>query len=191
MHKLREGAKGKVVRTMGKKGKKDAGDPKELSKDEEFKRASVLNSTQQILLAKSNDEVARMQADVHRANNEADALRVTLQSEREATIAVTSDLSRQYKSMQNNLTQRIGELEDSLQKSADSNAMLKLQLEQQEGDHLKMQEEHKKEISELNQRIEDMTQDFSDMLKETLEKMSQKISAQTQSVDESGEESKP
>jgi hypothetical protein len=88
---------------------------------------------------------------------------------------VTCDMTRQYKSMQQEKDLRVSELQSEIQ----ANLSTILNREQQFADILKEKEERLREkddeVKELKKKIEEMSQEFSRMLKETLDQMQEKI----------------
>lgn len=98
-----------------------------------------------------------------------------LEEERKISWDVTCDMTRQYKSMQQEKDERIEELQGKI-------SAIQLKILQRDGqltDILKEKDgilrEKEDEIRELNRKIDEMSQRFASMLKETLEQMKEKI----------------
>lgn len=98
-----------------------------------------------------------------------------LAEQQEETLDITSDMSRQYKAMQADMTRANEALELELRNA-------KLALTDKEAEMAAMQadfelrlREKDTHIKELQSKLEDLAHEFSEMLKETLEKMSSKI----------------
>mmetsp|Transcript_48927 Transcript_48927/g.114853 ORF Transcript_48927/g.114853 Transcript_48927/m.114853 type:complete len:150 (+) Transcript_48927:196-645(+) len=97
--------------------------------------------------------------------------------EKKDTLAITSDMTRQYKAMQEELLRRITVLDNTIQEQKDQ-----LEAAHQANEDLKRQKDQvialkDAQIAELKQKMEDMAVEFGDMLKETLDKMSERIEA--------------
>lgn len=88
---------------------------------------------------------------------------------------VTCDMTRQYKSMQQEKDLRVNELQAEIQ----ANLSTITNREQQFAEILKEKEERLREkdeeVRELKKKIEEMSQEFARMLKETLDQMQNKI----------------
>ncbi|KAG5176735.1 hypothetical protein JKP88DRAFT_202931 [Tribonema minus] len=89
--------------------------------------------------------------------------------------AITRDMTRQYKGMQEELLNRINQLEGVIQALQDS-------LENARMDVIKVTREKDatieakdKELAMMRLKMEDMAQEFGDMLKETLDRMRERI----------------
>ena len=103
--------------------------------------------------------------------------------EQKTAFEITRDMTRQYKSMQEQLVDRITELSRTVQDLQD-------RLEEAEQHHTAIITEKDKaidlkdkEIEEIKQKMEDMAQEFGGMLKETLDKMRQRIEINSSTVD--------
>jgi len=97
--------------------------------------------------------------------------------EKQTTFAITADMTRQYKSMQEELMRRINTLETTIMEQKDQ-----LELARQANEELHKQKDQElalkdAQIADLKQKMEDMSHEFGEMLKETLDKMSEKIEA--------------
>jgi len=99
------------------------------------------------------------------------------ETEKNNTFAVSSDMTRQYKAMQEDLLKRINVLDITIQEHKDQ-----LELARQANEDMRKQRDQElalkdAQIADLKQKMEDMALEFGDMLKETLDKMSEKIEA--------------
>jgi vacuolar-type H+-ATPase subunit I/STV1 len=98
-----------------------------------------------------------------------------LEEEKKIGWDVTCDMTRQFKSMQQEKDEKIKELGDKIS----ANQVKIAQRDTQLSDILKEKDaiirEKDDEIRELRRKIEEMSQKFSSMLKETLDQMKEKI----------------
>merc|ERR1719183_3294124 len=96
--------------------------------------------------------------------------------EESTTFAVTSDMARQYKALQEELIYKINSLETQLTEQKEeldiTNHELR-ELTKNKNDDIEYKEE---QIKQLNDRMNEMSHEFANMLSETLELMKQHIS---------------
>jgi hypothetical protein len=102
-------------------------------------------------------------------------VKAELKTSEEIKLQIVKDMTRQYKSMQENLMNQIKEAHETIEK-------LKHDLEdsgqsqaQSQRDFQSVIEQKDKTIRDQNRKMEDMANEFAEMLKETLEKMRQRI----------------
>ena len=95
--------------------------------------------------------------------------------EKEEVFDVASDMTRQYKGMQEELLSRINLLENQINELKDQLEGSRLQLEETRREKAQELARKDAEIAEQKQKMEDMAVEFGDMLKETLDRMSEKI----------------
>ena len=103
-----------------------------------------------------------------------------LESEEKRTRDIVADMTRQYKSMEEELINREGQL--STQVTNNEEELKRLQDEHKRLSEQKADIERQKneEIKDLRARIEQMSSQFAEMLKETLHKMQDRIEAANQ-----------
>jgi hypothetical protein len=98
-----------------------------------------------------------------------------LEEERKIAWDVTCDMTRQFKSMQQEKDEKIQELQEKIS----SNQIKISQRESQLADIMKEKDgilrEKEDDIRELKRKIDEMSQRFANMLKLTLEQMKEKI----------------
>jgi hypothetical protein len=97
------------------------------------------------------------------------------QKEKEERFDITADMSRQYKSMQEELIARINQLENTIADLNDRLDLAHIALEETKHEKDAIIAERDAEIAELKQKMEDMSTEFSDMLRETLDKMRERV----------------
>lgn len=95
--------------------------------------------------------------------------------EKEEVFDVASDMTRQYKGMQEELLSRINLLENQITELKDQLEGSRLQLEETRREKAQELARKDAEIAEQKQKMEDMAVEFGEMLKETLDKMSERI----------------
>merc|ERR1719171_2205755 len=91
--------------------------------------------------------------------------------EKTTTFAVTADMARQYKSLQDDLIHKINSLETTLTEQKEELDMTQHELRelvQDKDDEIALRDQA---ISELKQRMEDMSNEFAHMLNSTLKLM--------------------
>merc|ERR1712031_79421 len=92
-------------------------------------------------------------------------------AEQSTTFAVTADMARQYKSLQDDLIHKINSLETTLTEQKEELDMTQHELRelvQDKDDEIALRDQA---ISELKQRMEDMSSEFAHMLNSTLKLM--------------------
>eukprot|EP00899_Mesostigma_viride_P018285 jgi/Mesvir1/26458/Mv16133-RA.1 len=149
--------------------------PADFVTPEMLKRAEAEILALQRQLADRQHEVMRARTEEKEWREKVRAMHSLLDEQKEGTLDITTDMSRQYKSMQEQLIRRIDELEEK-------NAVLKeqLDLKQLTIDELLMEKDnmnvaHERTVGELRSKMEEMAQEFSDMLKETLDNMTARV----------------
>merc|ERR1740124_1691746 len=95
--------------------------------------------------------------------------------EKKEVFDVASDMTRQYKGMQEELLSRINLLENQINELKDQLEGSRLQLEETRREKAQELARKDAEIAEQKQKMEDMAMEFGEMLKETLDKMSERI----------------
>lgn len=98
-----------------------------------------------------------------------------LKDEEKRTRDIIADMTRQYKSMFEELTEQINKLE---RKVVDNNEIiedLKEQYEKLNNEKLEIEKQKNEEIKEYKKKIDDMSSDFAEMLRDTLHKMQERI----------------
>ncbi|TYZ65274.1 hypothetical protein PybrP1_007019 [[Pythium] brassicae (nom. inval.)] len=170
-------------RSMGpKKGKK----PKE-KKDDGAENGGVLTPEEQAKLFLSANRSLQMQlAERHELAVKAIESKRELQErvsdlqrdferERVETFGITQDMTRQYKSMQEELLNRVNSLENANTELRDQLELGRVNFEEMKREKDRVIASKNVEIHELKAKMEEMAQEFGDMLKETLDKMRERI----------------
>lgn len=158
-----------------KKGGKSKDGPAKFADKENLQRAETeVLSLQRILELRTYEALeARRTERVWRERNE--AYGQAMEQQREDTLDITSDLVRQYRTMQEKLGKRVEKLEAE-------NQSLKRQLEEKdktiqrlEGEHEAIRKRAESEILSYQKEMEDMQVQFANMLRDTLDKMHEKL----------------
>merc|ERR1711988_1322648 len=100
-----------------------------------------------------------------------DQMEDDFKQEQSTTFAVTADMARQYKSLQDDLIHKINSLETTLTEQKEELDMTQHELRElilDKDDEIALRDQA---ISELKQRMEDMSNEFAQMLNSTLKLM--------------------
>ena len=170
------GKKGKKGKGKGKKkaaGGDDDGGP--LNPLQIIAMVKAENQALQRKLADRSEEASRALAARRELQSKVDDLKQDFEGERTATFEITADMTRQYKSMQEELLGKINILENTIVEMKDKLEEQRVSMEElrKEKDQIIAMKEA--EIAENKQKMEEMAHEFGDMLKETLDKMSERI----------------
>eukprot|EP00762_Andalucia_godoyi_P005349 ANDGO_06742.mRNA.1 hypothetical protein GUITHDRAFT_149716 len=157
------------------KDKKKGGDDDEMSPEEKIQRYERRIEALERFLAMRSEQTFKSKSEQLELSTRVRELHEDFSKEQDDRFAITSDMTRQYKAMQEELITRINVLENTIANLRDELELSRIALEQQkkEKDHLVGMKD--REIAEQKQKMEDMAIEFGEMLKETLEKMSQRI----------------
>jgi len=102
-------------------------------------------------------------------------MKIKFQKEEDAKLDITKDMTRQYKSMQQNLMGQINKAHESIHKLREELDLSKNNMDSKQRAHQKMIAERDVKIREQKRKMEDMATEFSEMLRQTLDKMKQRI----------------
>jgi chromosome segregation ATPase len=139
-------------------------DNDELGANDKLLKAQFEVDLLQRELELKNEINARLRGQIHAQNLELDHLRSELELKREDRLDITSDMARQYKTMQSELISEINRLENN-------NAEISSRLSQVQNAFQESKREYEVHlrdkdttIKELNSRITYMTNEFENML---------------------------
>ena len=167
---------------MGKKGggkkkkEKKAENPlANLSLEEQVNARTIEWKALQQLLINETEAADRERAGENELRSKTLILSKDLEEERKISWDVTCDMTRQFKSMQQEKDEKIQELQEKI-----SAVQLKIlqrdsQFKDIEKEKDQILKEKEDDMRELKRRVDDMSQNFAAMLKDTLEKMKEKI----------------
>ena len=88
---------------------------------------------------------------------------------------IVADMTRQFKSMQEELTLKVTDLENQSITNNENIKVLKSEYENLNTLKNDIENQKNEEIKQLKNRIDEMSSEFAEMLKETLHKMQQRI----------------
>jgi len=102
-------------------------------------------------------------------------LQKQLDDEEKRTGDIVADMTRQYKSMKEELLQKQLGLESKVTDHKDTIKQMQEDCQRMRQEKDELEGAKNEEIKELKRRIDEMSSDFTEMLKETLEKMKERI----------------
>eukprot|EP00903_Cladosiphon_okamuranus_P021503 g19768.t1 len=137
----------------------------------------------QIQLAGRTDETSRALEQKREMVDQIQEMQRKVENEQIGTLDITRDMTRQYKGMQEELLNRINQLEGTIQALQDELERSRLELEQAVKEKDSTIAAKDKEISQMKVKMEDMAQEFGDMLKETLDRMRERIEVNSTGFD--------
>lgn len=109
-----------------------------------------------------------------------DQMEEDYKAEQKTTFAVTADMARQYKALQEELIYKINALETQLTEQKEELDITNHELQELIRDKDEDIEDRDKQIQQLNERMNEMSQEFANMLTETLELMRTQIGEKLQ-----------
>lgn len=98
-----------------------------------------------------------------------------LRDEEKRTRDIIADMTRQYKSMFEELTEKINKLSREVEENKDTITDLNERKEKLLQEKNEIEKAKNEEIKELKKRIDEMSSDFAEMLRDTLHKMQERI----------------
>eukprot|EP00933_Yihiella_yeosuensis_P056285 TRINITY_DN5538_c0_g1_i1.p1 TRINITY_DN5538_c0_g1~~TRINITY_DN5538_c0_g1_i1.p1 ORF type:complete len:228 (+),score=77.40 TRINITY_DN5538_c0_g1_i1:76-759(+) len=159
---------------MGKKGKKKGGKEdvgRRMAAEEEHMFLSLqietLERELQVKTAMSED-AARSELELR---GRVDQMEDDFKQEQGTTYAVTADMARQYKALQEELIYKINSLETQLTEQKEELDITNHELQELIKDKDEDIEHKDEQIKQLNERMNEMSTEFANMLAETLDLM--------------------
>ena len=166
---------GKKKGKKGKKGKKNKGVTDDATIEEKNwilqAEKEALEQKLILTLQQANRAKAREQDRQHRQLQ----LKEAQESQQQRTDAIIADMTRQYKSTDEELREHTAQLEQRIDQNKEELEALMKRKNDIEVEKKKIEEEKEEKIKELSTYIETMHQNFAQMLKKTLEKMKDRI----------------
>lgn len=157
----------------GKKDKK-GGDDKDKGLSAEKLLALRIDALERELVSRT-EKMNRAIAAQNELRTRVNGLNEAFSREEENMFAITADMTRQYKQMQEELIRANQEIEAKLEGYKDELDQSTRALEETKREKDQVIAMKDSQISDLKQRMEDMAIEFGDMLKETLDKMTDRI----------------
>eukprot|EP00161_Ancyromonas_sigmoides_P026782 TRINITY_DN942_c0_g2_i1.p3 TRINITY_DN942_c0_g2~~TRINITY_DN942_c0_g2_i1.p3 ORF type:complete len:224 (+),score=152.92 TRINITY_DN942_c0_g2_i1:75-674(+) len=166
--------KGGKKKGKGKgKGRKPGTEP--LTPEDELRLAKLRIEALENLLVTRSEQTARAQAACNELRSRVSEYNADFDAERDDRHAITADMARQYKAMQETLAAKNRELESRIREQEDMLDKHRIALDETRREKDQLLSVKDAEIAEHKQKMEDMSIEFGDMLKETLDKMSERI----------------
>nr|XP_019943804.1 PREDICTED: coiled-coil domain-containing protein 153 [Paralichthys olivaceus] len=103
-----------------------------------------------------------------------------LQHERQDHRDVNSNISRQYKTMQTELTDKTKRLEKEVSQLNEELALCQEELRKEKGEREKMEQEKDATIAELQRKLDNMETDYEKILHDTLDSLTSQLSVARQ-----------
>mmetsp|Transcript_21523 Transcript_21523/g.54229 ORF Transcript_21523/g.54229 Transcript_21523/m.54229 type:complete len:198 (-) Transcript_21523:656-1249(-) len=175
---------------MGKKGKKDKKpkapglplQPEELNLDLTWQ----IETLERDLLVKQRIEEG-LRSTTFKQRDRVEQMQEDLKEEKKITYAVTSDMARRYKSLQEDLIHKINTLETTLTEQKEELDMTKHELSELIADKEDIIAHKDQVIAELKNRTEVMCNEFHEMLGSTLRLMKDHMAAKLIQDPENGD----
>mmetsp|Transcript_26737 Transcript_26737/g.44726 ORF Transcript_26737/g.44726 Transcript_26737/m.44726 type:complete len:198 (+) Transcript_26737:72-665(+) len=178
-------AKKKPGSPKGKGGKGGKGSPKkkqpdvpgeiELTLEEKYQRSQLkIEALEHELVTRNEQTLRAVTAQNELKAKVADSQR-EIEDEKQNMLDITSDMTRQYKAMQETLMSKNNALEQQIQEMRDQLDLARVALEEFSLSKQTIIEARDRQIAEQKQKMEEMASEFSEMLRQTLDKMSQRI----------------
>mmetsp|Transcript_11956 Transcript_11956/g.17628 ORF Transcript_11956/g.17628 Transcript_11956/m.17628 type:complete len:202 (-) Transcript_11956:83-688(-) len=170
----------------GKKKKKqdDQGENGgELTDEQKAKLYMATCQSLQMQLAERSEEASKATSMKMQLAGNLEQMQTKYEIEEEKTYAITRDMTRQYKGMQEELLDKINALENTVQSLKDELDRKKQELADSIRQKDQVIEQKDKHIASLEHKMDDMATEFGDMLKETLDKMRERIELNSTNFD--------
>ncbi|RLN97354.1 hypothetical protein BBJ28_00013598 [Nothophytophthora sp. Chile5] len=174
----------------GKKAKEKKDDGAEnggvLSAEDQAKLFQSANRSLQMQLAERHELAVKTMESKRELQDRVCDLQKDFERERKETFGITQDMTRQYKSMQEELLNRVNTLENANTELRDQLELGRVNFEEMKREKDRSLAAKNLEIQELKAKMEEMAQEFGDMLKETLDKMRERIEITNTSFESDG-----
>eukprot|EP00761_Pharyngomonas_kirbyi_P008635 gb/GECH01008647.1/.p1 GENE.gb/GECH01008647.1/~~gb/GECH01008647.1/.p1 ORF type:complete len:226 (+),score=89.24 gb/GECH01008647.1/:1-678(+) len=158
------------------KKKKDSEDESQETEMKLKKAQFRIEALERILVLRT-EETQRARSELNDIKEKMGHLKTDFDKEQEERYHIASDMTRQYKAMQQELIDTIVVLEERLTDTRDKLEITSFALQETRKEKDQEIELKEKEIKEQKQKMEDMAIEFGEMLKETLEQMRERISS--------------
>ncbi|KAF1328885.1 Kinesin-like protein, partial [Globisporangium splendens] len=146
-----------------------------LTPEEQAKLFLSDNRSLQMQLAERHDLAVKAMESKRELQERVSDLQRDFERERIETFGITQDMTRQYKSMQEELLNRINTLENTNTELRDQLELARVNFEEMKREKDRVIAAKNVEIQELKAKMEEMAQEFGEMFKETLDKMRERI----------------
>ncbi|CEG50031.1 hypothetical protein F443_15164 [Plasmopara halstedii] len=170
----------------GKKAKEKKENGGVLSAEEKARLFQSANRSLQMQLAERQEITVKTLESKRELQDQVTELQKSFENERKDTFGITQDMTRQYKSMQEELLNRVNTLENANTELRDQLELARVNFQEMKHESNRLIAAKNIEIQELKVKMEEMAQEFGDMLKETLEKMRERIEITNTSFESEG-----
>ncbi|KAL7687638.1 putative Coiled-coil domain-containing protein [Plasmopara halstedii] len=157
-----------------------------LSAEEKARLFQSANRSLQMQLAERQEITVKTLESKRELQDQVTELQKSFENERKDTFGITQDMTRQYKSMQEELLNRVNTLENANTELRDQLELARVNFQEMKHESNRLIAAKNIEIQELKVKMEEMAQEFGDMLKETLEKMRERIEITNTSFESEG-----
>eukprot|EP01035_Chromulina_nebulosa_P029829 gene29829-39572_t len=148
-----------------KKGDNNPENGGELTPEEKAKMFMLTCQALQLQLADRSEEASKALAAKREYSSRVDQIARDFEEEKKMTFEITQDMTRQYKSMQEELLGRINKLEETIQDLNDRLAESDVRQERVLKDKNSIIQMKDDEIAELKAKMDDMAEEFGEMLR--------------------------
>ncbi|KAJ3243850.1 hypothetical protein HDU78_011752 [Chytriomyces hyalinus] len=172
--------KGKKEKPGSAKSKTATANPADLDSIEQLAKSGVELDILLKELQHSTERNDRLQTHHVSAKAAIQQLEVQLEMKQQDRLEITSDMSRQYKSMQSEMTSRIRSLEAQVEDLKGKLAASQTANQESSKEYLRILAIKDEVIEEQNVKMSYMSAEFESMLNETLAKMARKLDTVSQ-----------
>merc|ERR1719253_2600594 len=155
-----------------------------MSQEENYIYLSMqVETLERELQVKSGESEEALRSEIE-LREQVETLEQDFKKEQSTTFAVTADMARQYKALQDDLIHKINSMETTLTEQKEEYDMTQHELRELIADKDNEIELRDQAIAELKQRMEDMSTEFASMLNQTLRLMKERTEAKLEGFDE-------
>jgi chromosome segregation ATPase len=176
-------AKKKSAKKKPKKPNSDQANGMEIALPEDkIKYLEAQTKSLELQLAHRVESCASTKVEYESMKQSLDETLRKYEQEKEKTVGLTRDMTRQYKGMQDDLLNKINSREKMIHELTDtlSSTRAKHQSEMEKKDEtIKEKDDH---VTKLNEKMEDMCSEFSSMLNGAIDQLNERIEVQGTSI---------
>ncbi|XP_070827156.1 dynein regulatory complex protein 12 [Chaetodon trifascialis] len=152
-------------------------DPERRENDLEakYRRSTLDIAILQDHIALQTESVLKVQSDRVDLRRRMRDMEQKLQHERQDHRDISSDLSRQYKTMQTELTNRVKRLEKEVSQLREEHVLCQEELRRERRQREQVEQEKNATIADLQHKLDNMERDYEKILLETVDSMSSQL----------------
>ncbi|KAM3875233.1 dynein regulatory complex protein 12 [Diretmus argenteus] len=162
--------KRKLKKTMKKKAEKSENDL-----EAKYKRSILDIAILQDHLALRGDSVLKAQSDSTDLRRHVRHMEQKLQHERQDYRDVNSDLNRQYKTMQADLTAKVKKLEEEVSQLREQLVLCQQELRTEKIEREQVEQEKDATLADLQRKLDSMETDYEKILHDTLDSLTSQL----------------